>query len=231
MKKRTMTAEQEQAATVRKEAKRLCAWLKTLSAEEKNAIVERAGAIVTVENRALSPGNTILCYYQREGVTMIGGFRQWLAQGLKKGEKGLSILVPRGKRSATPGGTEGAMVAEDDKVFLVTGTVFDVSQTTAVAHTTGPWKLNGPQIISNGDWKSVVAVLPTKIDPRPTPDAAARTIAERDANARLIASAPELLDAMIRILNCPAMNEDATEVETQEAIKQARAAIRKAAGI
>ena len=82
MKKRVLTAEQEQAAEVRKERfNNLCAWLKTLGAEEKAAIVARAGAVVTVENRALSPRTTILCFYQRAGVTMVGCLRQWLAKG------------------------------------------------------------------------------------------------------------------------------------------------------
>ena len=50
------------------------------------------------------------------------------------------------------------------------------------------------------------------------------------ANASLIAAAPELLEALVRMLNCPDLNLDSLEEETIEAIKQAQAAIRKATG-
>jgi hypothetical protein len=63
-------------------------------------------------------------------------------------------------------------------------------------HTPGPWKHGGPTILSGGAWNLVVAILPTTIDPRPTADAAAHTIEEREANARLIAAAPDMLQAL-----------------------------------
>lgn len=63
-------------------------------------------------------------------------------------------------------------------------------------HTPGPWKHQGCEIIQAGKmeaWQFKVAILPTTIDPKSTFDAAAKTIAERDANGRLMAAAPDLL--------------------------------------
>ncbi len=62
--------------------------------------------------------------------------------------------------------------------------------------TPGPWKAQGHEIITTQReaWQFKVAILPTTIDPRPTPDAAARSIEERDANARLISLAPEMAE-------------------------------------
>jgi len=66
-------------------------------------------------------------------------------------------------------------------------------------HTSGPWIAQGSLITQGGhmkDWMLKIASLPTTIDPRPCPDAAAKSIEEREANARLIAAAPELLAAL-----------------------------------
>lgn len=44
---------------------------------------------------------------------------------------------------------------------------------------------------------------------------------ECEANARLIAAAPEMLAALERLLGCPAMNMDDMEVEDDQAFEQA----------
>jgi hypothetical protein len=50
------------------------------------------------------------------------------------------------------------------------------------------------------------------------------------ANARLIAAAPELLDALRRLMDCPDLCLDTLEPESDSAIEAARAAIAKAEG-
>ena len=128
MKKRTLTTDQEAAKQARKDRfDELCKKIKAMGDGERANWLQEAGAVITVEGRALSPRNTILCYFQRPGVTMVGGFRQWLEKGrcVRKGEHGLSILVPCG------GGVkdDGAGSETADKTFFIAGTVFDVSQT------------------------------------------------------------------------------------------------------
>jgi hypothetical protein len=51
-----------------------------------------------------------------------------------------------------------------------------------------------------------------------------------EANARLIAAAPDLLAALIRLVACPDVNLDMLSPETIVAADQARDAIRKARG-
>jgi hypothetical protein len=93
-------------------------------------------------------------------------------------------------------------------------------------HTPGPWKHGGPTILSGGAWNLVVAILPTTIDPRPTADAAAHTIKERDANARLIAAAPDLLNMLQRMFDETAGGGEPCLLT----LEQARAAIANAKG-
>jgi len=67
---------------------------------------------------------------------------------------------------------------------------------TAPLHTPGPWIAEGSQILQGGylkDWKLEIASLPSRSDPIPKLDSAAKNNSERNANARLIAAAPELL--------------------------------------
>ncbi len=70
--------------------------------------------------------------------------------------------------------------------------------TPRAGHTPGPWKAQGHEIIAAArpSWQLKIAILPTTVDPRPTPDAAATTLGERDANAKLIAKAPAMLSAL-----------------------------------
>lgn len=66
-------------------------------------------------------------------------------------------------------------------------------------HTPGPWIASGSQILQGGylkEWRLEIASLPSRADPNPKLDAAAKNHSERNANARLIAAAPELLEAL-----------------------------------
>jgi hypothetical protein len=53
---------------------------------------------------------------------------------------------------------------------------------------------------------------------------------ENEANARLVATAPDLLAALVRLVACPDVNLDMLSPETIVAADQARDAIRKARG-
>ncbi len=91
---------------------------------ERAGLAVQCGAVLTVEGRGLSVTNTILCFLQRPGVSVVGGFRQWLAAGrcVRKGEHGLTIWIPLGAKANEAGETG------DGKRFG-TATVFDVGQT------------------------------------------------------------------------------------------------------
>lgn len=92
--------------------------------EEREALAARS-PIVTIEQRPLSARNQCLIAMQRPSATIVGGFRQWLNAGrcVRKGEKGLTILVPAAKKGKPD------QPAESDSVWFMRGTVFDISQT------------------------------------------------------------------------------------------------------
>lgn len=97
-------------------------------------------------------------------------------------------------------------------------------------HTPGPWEASGCRVLQAGamkNWQLVVAIIPTTIDPKPTPDAAADTISQRDANARLIAAAPELLGALKSALRALEDNLSPGPMD-EDAKTAARLAIAKA---
>lgn len=130
-KRREATPEQKLKAQERRERfKALVQRIALMSEEEREAIVMRAGAVLTCEAHPLSPGNTLLVIMQRPNASMVGGFQQWLRQGrcVRKGESGLSIWVPTaGKKPAV---TEEGASPEEKRGFIL-GTVFDISQTDA----------------------------------------------------------------------------------------------------
>lgn len=93
-------------------------------------------------------------------------------------------------------------------------------------HTPAPWEAQGSRIIQAGKmkaWQLIIASLPTTMDPKPTPDAAAKDHATRDANARLIAAAPDLLNMLQRMAD-----EGAAGQPCPLTLEHARAAIAKA---
>jgi hypothetical protein len=94
-------------------------------------------------------------------------------------------------------------------------------------HTQGPWRSNYPQITAQGDMALTVAVVLYREDNNARADSAAKTKGEAEANARLIAAAPELLAALKAMLN---RYGDKTEHPFCHASISARAAISKAEG-
>jgi hypothetical protein len=101
-------------------------------------------------------------------------------------------------------------------------------------HSPGPWLTNGLQVTAKGDWKLPVCVVLCKSSPRPTADAAASTFAEAQANVRLLAAAPDLLEELQAITDefAKAMFHAgvAGDPESLHVVLNARAAIAKAMG-
>ncbi len=130
--KKQLTAEQVAARDARREKFR--ALIKNVAAmtdEQRNALVMRAGAVVTCEGRALSTTNTLLLFLQIPGVSMVGGFRQWLkaGRGVMKGQHGASIWIPlsAGRSDGSAPEQEGEAIGEGMR--FGTATVFDIAQT------------------------------------------------------------------------------------------------------
>lgn len=69
--------------------------------------------------------------------------------------------------------------------------------------TPGPWAHNGCQITSQGDMRLIVGLALSESDVLANRYAghAAKTQKDGEANARLMAAAPELLEALMRVRN------------------------------
>src|SRR6185503_7124466 len=73
------TDEQKARAAERREKFRaLAKHVAEMPDSARTALVDRCGAVVTCEGRALSFVNTCLVLTQRPGASMVGGFAQWL---------------------------------------------------------------------------------------------------------------------------------------------------------
>ncbi len=94
---------------------------------------------------------------------------------------------------------------------------------TETKHTPGPWVVKGSNVFSQHGWQDTPIAQPC-INPG---------IAASEANARLIAAAPELLAAAEKVVNnCHFLLNPffGDEEEAQEGIKALHAAIAKARG-
>ena len=130
LRKHLMTPEEQAKSEARKA--RFSALLKTvaeMSDEERAAMAARM-PVMTTEGRTLSTHNQILLTLQRDNVTIVGGFQQWLKQGrcVSKGESGLMIWVPKTNAKDNETTTESANDTASP-VYFFAGTVFDISQT------------------------------------------------------------------------------------------------------
>jgi hypothetical protein len=125
--RRPATAEEkERAAERRARVRELARQISAMSLDERLAMAKAAG-VRTIEGHELSIRNQCLCISQRDGVSVVGGLRQWRAAGrrVRKGEHGLGIWVPvAGEGANTESEGEG-----ESRTFFVVGYVFDVSQT------------------------------------------------------------------------------------------------------
>jgi len=129
------TEEQKRAAAERRERFRaLAKQVADMPDEARAALVDRCGAVVTCEGRALSFVNTCLVLTQRPGASMVGGFAQWLRSGraVRKGETGLGIWIPTMKGEKAEAPADGAEGQDGPRARFLMGTVFDVSQTDAL---------------------------------------------------------------------------------------------------
>jgi hypothetical protein len=87
-------------------------------------------------------------------------------------------------------------------------------------HTPGPWKSNGANQVFGGAYSGLIATVTSTANPE---------ICEADA--RLIAAAPELLEALKRIAYEPQGKADASHAEVLKAVEKiAKQAIAKAEG-
>lgn len=130
--RRQPTPEQKAKANERRE--RFRAIVKQVAAmdeDERTALVMKCGAIVTCEGRALSPLNSCLILTQFPTASMVGGFLQWKDHGrsVKKGEHGLSIWVPTGRKDEREELEQATDDSKAKRAGFIMGTVFDVSQT------------------------------------------------------------------------------------------------------
>jgi antirestriction protein ArdC len=130
--KKQLTAEQIAARDERRRKFReLVKRVAGMSPAQRLELCSRAAAVLTCEGRALSPVNTCLCVMQSPGVTVVGGFRQWLRSGrcVRKGEHGLTIWIPLSARKTD--GTSPELIGEQpgEGVSFGTATVFDIAQT------------------------------------------------------------------------------------------------------
>ena len=103
--------------------------LASMSEGERQKFVSQVGRVVTIDGRPLSPNNTELCLFQKEDVTIVGGFQQWRKAGrqVRKGEHGLAIWVP-----AIPKSKESEPEPPEDDMYFIGATVFDITQTDKV---------------------------------------------------------------------------------------------------
>jgi len=130
---RHATKEQQEKAQERRTAfKEIVKKVAELSEEQRLAIAEKI-SITTCEGHPLSVHNNCLIASQGgEGLTLVGGFKQWLKQGraVKKGEHGYMILFPREKKNGDNDAQEPTRdEAEKPEIRFLIGYVFDISQT------------------------------------------------------------------------------------------------------
>jgi hypothetical protein len=120
-----MSINKEQAVEAKKaKMKQLAEQFAKMSEAERVELSNQLGSLRTIEGRPLSFKNSALLYFQKKGVSIVGGFQQWKKAGriVRKGEKALAIFCPASRKTE-----EGETT--DSPSFFFTGSVFDISQT------------------------------------------------------------------------------------------------------
>lgn len=120
----------------RDKAQALARHLAQMSDADRAAFAAQCPVVLTIEGRPISGKNAMLAAMQCPTVTMIGGFRQWLAAGraVRKGESALYIFVPSARRADdnASDAQEGADAGAAESVRFLLAPVFDVAQTDAI---------------------------------------------------------------------------------------------------
>lgn len=131
--KKQLTPEQTAARDARRaQFRTLCKSVAAMSDAQRAELANRAGAVLTCDGRALSLHNTLLLFMQLPGVSMVGGFRQWIRAGrcVRKGQHGASIWIPLGAGKADSAAAAAPDAdGESGGRRFGTATVFDISQT------------------------------------------------------------------------------------------------------
>ena len=129
--RRQPTDEQKARAEAKREKFReIAKTLKAMPDADRDAIAADLGIVSNCEGHVFSPHNMLMLHFQRPGVTLVGGFRQWkkLGRSVKKGESGMLIWCKTGGGKAETEDREGQEPTMK-RIRFLTGTVFDVSQT------------------------------------------------------------------------------------------------------
>lgn len=105
--------------------------LAEMSEDQRQAVADKFG-IVTVEGHLLTPHNQCFLVAQSEiSFSIVGGFQQWKKAGriVRKGEHGFLIFVPSKAKQEN----NSEIISDEEDVHFFTATVFDISQTEAIA--------------------------------------------------------------------------------------------------
>ena len=105
----------------------------------------------------------------------------------------------------------------------------DMNTNTESKHTQGPWRTNGCTVEVANAWALRIAGA---VPPSTLNGYAPKSLDEAKANARLIAAAPEMLEALATLIGCAETDGmDGKSNVWRSAMIDARAAIAKATGV
>lgn len=134
--RRTATVEQKTKAKERRRMMAQLAQRVSKMSEAERVQLVGDGWPVTIEGHRLSMHNACMLACQRQGVSVVGGFRQWrrASRSVCKGEHGQAIWVPLSKPESKPGedAESEEETEEPQRPRFMLATVFDISQTKAL---------------------------------------------------------------------------------------------------
>lgn len=144
------TEEQKAKAEARRaHLRELADRIAAMTEEQKAAFLDKVGTVLTCEGHPLSLHNTLMLAYQRDGVTMVGGYNQWKNAGrqVRKGESSLGIWIPRMPKENETDAAAG-IDPETQRPFFVFGNVFDISQTEPIEAEEKPYRNQAGAVVT-----------------------------------------------------------------------------------